>query len=110
MTMLVNDLKQGDIFSKIVTHRQDDERRAKNTVVFASCTLSSTEGVLILIRLTEKSIYEMNLEVQICYDSLTSTKEMHFPRMKVASAKMAVEACILSLRGSMNVRIKGAGF
>ncbi len=110
MTILGNDLKQGDIFSKIVTHRQDDERRAKNTFVCASCTLSSTEGVLILIRLTEKSIYEMNLEVQICYDSLTSTKEMHFPRMKVASAKMAVEACILSLRGSMNVRIRGAGF
>jgi glyoxylate carboligase len=64
-------------FSKIVTHRQDDEERAKNTVVFASCTLSSTEGVLILIRLTEKSIYEMNLEVQICYDSLTSTKRQN---------------------------------
>ena len=29
----------------------------------------------------------MNLEVQICYDSLTSTKEMHFPRMKVALCK-----------------------
>ena len=61
-----------------------------------------------LIRHTEKTISEMNYEVQIWHDSLRSIKEMQLPRMKMVSAKVAVEACILSLRASMDLRIRGA--